>query len=335
MTLVALLAACTGHAAPNRPSPASSRTASMPPTATVPAAPASESPLLVSGIPGISVDAGFETEPQIHVDSATPPPTRTEVVVVRRGPGVLLQQGDLAVVDDVGRTWRSSAMYENTYYLGQAPHVFPVGTTPLALPGLVHALEGIPVGSRVLVVVPPSQGFGVSASRPQGVSAADTAVVVFDIIGGYRGDAGPQGSVVSHGGGQLPSVSWSDVHSAPHVHIPEAAPPQQRRVVTLVKGNGPALQQGNLAIVQYLAETWSGQLVGSSWDRPLPVPLPIGTGALLPGLDQGLVGVTVGSRVLIVVPPAEGLSASGAPSAGVPRSETLVFVVDVLGAYNT
>ncbi|MBX6371949.1 MAG: FKBP-type peptidyl-prolyl cis-trans isomerase [Acidothermus sp.] len=270
------------------------------------------------------------------MDPSVRPPDRTEVVVVQQGPGIALQRGYLAVTDDVARTWRSSAVYENTYFLGQAPHVFPVGTAPLALPGLVHALEGIPVGSRVLVVVPPSEGFGVSPNRPRGVTATDTAVVVFDIIGGYAGNAGPQGAVVSHGGGTLPQVSWSDLRSAPTVTIPHGSPPSKRVVETLVKGAGPALQQGNLAIVQYLEVTWSdGKVRNSSWRTPLPVPLPIGTGALLPGLDQGLVGVTVGSRVLIVVPPSQGYGASGAPSVGVSASETLVFVVDVLGAYNT
>jgi peptidylprolyl isomerase len=50
-------------------------------------------------------------------------------------------------------------------------------------------------------------------------------------------------------------------------------------------------------------------------------------------LDTGLEGVHVGSRVLLVVPPADGYGSKGVSSAGITGTDTLVFAVDVLGAF--
>ena len=68
----------------------------------------------------------------------------------------------------------------------------------------------------------------------------------------------------------------------------------------------------------------------SSWSRGAPATFSIGTGGVIPGWDKGLVGKKVGSRVLLVVPPADGY---GAQAQGkIPANSTLVFVVDILDA---
>ena len=62
---------------------------------------------------------------------------------------------------------------------------------------------------------------------------------------------------------------------------------------------------------------------GSSFDTE------IGAGSVITGWDKGLVGQTVGSRVLLVVPPADGYGAKGSPPL-IGAKDTLVFVVDIL-----
>ena len=54
---------------------------------------------------------------------------------------------------------------------------------------------------------------------------------------------------------------------------------------------------------------------------------------MLTGWNEGLAGVPVGSRVMLVIPPALGYGAGRAarPSAGIKKTDTLVFVIDVLG----
>ena len=58
---------------------------------------------------------------------------------------------------------------------------------------------------------------------------------------------------------------------------------------------------------------------------------PLGVGGLIPAWDEGLVGVEKGSRVLILAPPADGYGSAGNQAAGIKGTDTLVFVVDILG----
>ena len=53
---------------------------------------------------------------------------------------------------------------------------------------------------------------------------------------------------------------------------------------------------------------------------------------MIPGFDEGLIGQTVGSRVVLVIPPDKGYGAEGNSQAGISGTDTLVFVVDILAA---
>jgi peptidylprolyl isomerase len=63
-----------------------------------------------------------------------------------------------------------------------------------------------------------------------------------------------------------------------------------------------------------------------------PASFAIGTGGVIKGWDQALVGKTVGSRVLIAIPPKLGYGEEGNKNAGIKGTDTLYFVVDILGA---
>ena len=58
----------------------------------------------------------------------------------------------------------------------------------------------------------------------------------------------------------------------------------------------------------------------------------IGQGKVIPGWDKGIVGQTVGSQLLLVIPPADGYGTTGNSQAGISGTDTLVFVVDILDA---
>ena len=51
---------------------------------------------------------------------------------------------------------------------------------------------------------------------------------------------------------------------------------------------------------------------------------------MIPGFKAAIVGQTVGSQVIVTIPPAEGYGAAGVPAAGIGATDTLVFVVDIL-----
>jgi len=125
----------------------------------------------------------------------------------------------------------------------------------------------------------------------------------------------------------------TDTSAKPEVDVPAGDPPTELVVETVVAGDGPAVADGDLLVVDYVGLLWDGgQEFDSSWEREAPSTFPIGTGGVIDGWDAGLVGQTVGSRVLLVVPPDQGYGEQG--SGDIPGNATLVFAVDIRDAFN-
>ncbi|BCB77088.1 hypothetical protein Pflav_034980 [Phytohabitans flavus] len=101
-------------------------------------------------------------------------------------------------------------------------------------------------------------------------------------------------------------------------------------VTPLITGKGAAVKAGQTITVNYVGVTYAeGQEFDASWKGGQPVNFPIGVGQVIPGWDQGLVGVTVGSRVQLDIP--ADLAYGDNPQGGAPGGP-LRFVVDVLAA---
>jgi peptidylprolyl isomerase len=101
-------------------------------------------------------------------------------------------------------------------------------------------------------------------------------------------------------------------------------------VTPLVKGKGAPVKAGQTITVNYVGVTYAkGEEFDASWKGGQPVSFPIGTGQVIPGWDQGLVGVPVGSRVQLDIPAT--LAYGDNPQGGAPAGP-LRFVVDVLAA---
>jgi FKBP-type peptidyl-prolyl cis-trans isomerase len=204
------------------------------------------------------------------------------------------------------------------------------------LPGLKTALVGKKMGSRVLAVLPPKYGYG-SAGQPNvGITGTDTLVFVVDLIKAYAATASVSGTPVSNGGNGLPTVT-SKPGAAPTIAIPSNSPPSSLSVTTLIKGSGPTVAKGQEVVTQYVGVIWRTKAVfDSSWQRGTPFGFQIDASPaqIIPGWDTGLLGVPVGSRVMLVIPPADGYGSSGDSSVGINGTDTLVFVVDVLDAVN-
>jgi len=129
-----------------------------------------------------------------------------------------------------------------------------------------------------------------------------------------------------------PSVSGG-FNQVPKITFPKGTAPTTFKVTYLHRGSGAKIAAGNLAVVNYLGQVWGGKVFDSSFSRKQLSSFPIGVGQVIPGWDKGLVGVPVGSRVELIVPPADGYGATGNASAGITGKDTLVFVIDLVGAY--
>ena len=104
----------------------------------------------------------------------------------------------------------------------------------------------------------------------------------------------------------LPTVELAD-DGAPTITVPDAEPPTELIVQPLIEGDGAVVEAGQTITVHYTGVIWdTGAVFDSSWESGSPATFEIGTGAVIPGWDEGLVGQTVGSQILLVVPPAKG-----------------------------
>ncbi len=112
-------------------------------------------------------------------------------------------------------------------------------------------------------------------------------------------------------------------------------PTSDLAVKTVIAGTGPVIAKGDYIQADYLGEIWdTGKVFDNSYDRHMPFVTQIGAGAVIPGWDTALVGKKVGSRIEMSVPPSQGYGSAGQPQAGIKGTDTLVFVVDVVGGFN-
>lgn len=118
--------------------------------------------------------------------------------------------------------------------------------------------------------------------------------------------------------------------SKPTITIPDAcAAPTKLLTKDLTPGSGAAAKAGSALQMNYDLVTWSDKADQQNSFSAQPFSLTLGQGTVIPGWDQGLVGVKQGARRLLVVPPNLGYGAQG--QGPVKPNETLVFVVDLLG----
>jgi len=117
--------------------------------------------------------------------------------------------------------------------------------------------------------------------------------------------------------------------TAPTVVVPSGAPPTQLESADLITGTGATAKSGDSVTVQYVLATYSsGKVIQSSWTGQ-PFTFTLGAGQVIPGWDTGVVGMMVGGRRELIIPPKEGYGANS-PGAGIAVNDTLVFVIDLL-----
>jgi len=95
-------------------------------------------------------------------------------------------------------------------------------------------------------------------------------------------------------------------------------------------GTGREAQPGDTASVHYTGWLMDGKKFDSSVDRKEPFSFRVGAGQVIRGWDEGVAGMKIGGKRLLIIPPALGYGARGAGGA-IPPNATLKFEVELLG----
>jgi FKBP-type peptidyl-prolyl cis-trans isomerase len=100
------------------------------------------------------------------------------------------------------------------------------------------------------------------------------------------------------------------------------------QIQDLVVGTGQEVKSGDTVTVNYLGTLLDGTKFDSSYDRNQPFTTQIGVGQVIKGWDEGIVGMKVGGKRKLTIPPALGYGDQAAGS--IPPNSTLVFEVELL-----
>jgi FKBP-type peptidyl-prolyl cis-trans isomerase len=281
-----------------------------------------------SGSTKVTVTGAFDKSPSVKIPNQKAD-GRLDVQTLIHGQGPTLTSTDALLGNYAVYIWSGT-----THKLAGSTYTsVPALFAGQLLPGLQSALKNQTIGSRVLAVIPPKEGYGTQGNPQGGVKGTDTLVFVIDLIKAYPSNADISGKTVSSGGNGLPKVG---VGQPPKITVPSSNPPKKLESKTLVQGTGPVVAKGQYLIVQYTGVNWrTGKVFDSSWAHKAPFGFVVGANPpqVITGWSDGLIGKKVGSRVLLSIPPAEGYGKQGSSQAGIKGADTLVFVVDILGSY--
>ncbi len=246
---------------------------------------------------------------------------KTTSKVLIAGSGRAVDADATVNVNYVGIDARTGKTFDSSFSRGQAASF----SLSQVVPGFQKGLQGHKVGERVLVMMPGSDAYdSQGGNSTAGILTGDSLVFVVDILD--TSYAAASGTPVTPAAG-LPTVTVKN--NVPTVTIGKAVKPTKLVAQTLIKGAGRPVTAKDIVQVKYRTWAWStGSLIEDGYS---------GTGVtgqmsgVIEGWKKGLAGQTVGSRVMLIVPPDQAYP-NGNATPSIDKGETLIYVVDILFA---
>ncbi|OIV38405.1 hypothetical protein BIV57_05785 [Mangrovactinospora gilvigrisea] len=303
-----------------------------------------------------AVSGAFGQAPKVTSDAKKKAATNQVVKTVKQGSGATLADGDNIRVSGMALKYGDGKALISTYSPKnpKLQAVTQIGASQASGPfysdAAVKALAGQKAGSRVLVQDTAKDLFP-QQYQQVGLKATDVIDYVFDV---YASDKTPATDEVK-GTQAAPSAGMATAkvpsQAAKLVQDPTTgmkADPKKIASFTipktpkslsglktqvLIQGKGAAVQKGQALVTQYTGTTWdTNKVFDSSWKHGGATAFQIGTGAVIKGWDNALVGQKVGSRVLVEIPKKDAYGAkTSAQNAA--AGHDLVFVVDIVAAF--
>ncbi len=285
--------------------------------------PTSSGPAL--GLDSVTFSGDVGSAPTVDFTGKVTDPTSVTKVLVA-GKGAKIKQGDSLIVQTViadGATQKTVA----SSYQDQQPQLVTLSSQ--VSPIFLDALEGKTVGSRVVVYATADKIFGASGNASIDVSPADVVMIVFDVIGQPLDK--PNGA--SHAAPSwAPSIQKTKGVTSALGFDKAPKPDGSLKAATLRTGTGPVVKKGQTIFVRYLGQVYQGKKPFDQNFSGDPVGFPIGVAKVITGWDKTLVGQHVGSEVVLEIPPKDGYGKAGSSQAHIKGTDTLYFVVDIVGA---
>jgi peptidylprolyl isomerase len=283
-----------------------------------------------ASLSSVKIEGKQGEEPKVTFDGRLNDSEETETLV--EGDGETVADGDTVQANWWIGNGFTQEEAQSTYTKDGAPQ--SVELSKDILPFLRETMIGHKVGDRVVLKTSAAKAYGETGNASIGIGNKDSVLAIVDILGRKETVPpldGPQGEekkpaswapTLVEKDGVITGLDFTDAHK----------PSGKLIATTLVKGDGEKVKAGQTLTVDYLGQVYDAAKPFDESYSKEPAEFPIGVGQVISGWDQRLVGRTVGSRVILEIPPADGYGEKGNPQAGIKGTDTLFFVVDILGA---
>jgi peptidylprolyl isomerase len=136
--------------------------------------------------------------------------------------------------------------------------------------------------------------------------------------------------LVSRGGEDEGSSGDAVFGEKPVIEAPEEPPPAELEVEDIIEGDGAAAKEGDTLSVEYVGVLYdTGTEFDSNFGTGMPFQVQLGAGGVIPGWDEGLVGMKEGGRRQLIIPPELAYGPQGQPP-DIPPDSTLIFQIDLV-----
>ncbi len=278
-----------------------------------------------SGMDAVQIEGEVGSEPEVTWDGEMQA-DEIETEVVSEGDGDEIGSGDSVFAHIwLGNGFEQEKAYST--YDASEPQLLTVDEKSLS-PLFLEGLEGQTVGSRVAIAASAETAFGEAGNPQIGIGNKDSVLTVIDIVSTVAD--GPEGEQ-QDAPAWVPSLTGGDEAPTGFDFSGTPKPTGKLQSAVLVQGEGDVVEKGQSIAVDYLGQVYGGKEPFDESYSAAPTSFPIGVGQVVKGWDQALVGQTVGSRVVLAIPPALGYGKGGNEQAGIKGTDTLYFVVDILG----
>ncbi|QJC21670.1 FKBP-type peptidyl-prolyl cis-trans isomerase [Arcanobacterium buesumense] len=246
-------------------------------------------------------------------------PAGLQKTVLDEGEGRVIEQTDFVVANYVGQVWGNEKPFDSSFSRGKS-----TGFSLLqVIPGWTQGLTGLKPGAKVILSIPAEMGYGPSGGNQQaGIGEKDTIAFYVEITDVYGTDqAGDPQASMEADLATLPVNITGELGQPVGINVKEGTPnPTEVSTTVIARGNGPEVGgEGSNFYVQYSMATIDNSKTETTYGQTGPFRSTIGRGSIFDGLE----GIPVGSRVLIMAP-AQGQAHSD-------DEPGIAVVVDIIG----
>ena len=245
-------------------------------------------------------------------DVAAPESTPTELIItdIFEGTGRAVAEGDTVWVDYTGIRSEDGLEFDNSYQRGE-PIAFTVGIGSV-IEGWDTGLIGAKAGGQRRLDIPADMAYG---DNPPGgvIEAGDALTFMLEIRA---------------------VVATSTADDIPDIDTADYPPTEELVLVDLSQGEGATIKAGDSAIVHLLiGNADSGEILFETWSEGQPTLIEVVEGYSIPGLYEGLQGMTVGGIRAMSVPSDLAFGEEGIPDLDLAGGTPVLLVVELVGTY--